>query len=344
MKTMPAGSRKGFERHGLSDEQLVTMLRNMLLQRQLDNRGFQLNRQGKIPFALGSEGHEAMQAGAAMALDRGARSCGPVLSRHRAAHRHRRSAARRPALDVRARRRQVGRAAVPQSLHEQSARRHLDQLDHRGPSAARGRDRVLVQIPQGERPRGRRDLRRRLHERRRVARVDELRVGPQAADRVPVREQRLRDLGAARAIRWRSRTSRCAPPATACRAKSSTASIRSRPTRRSNARSTAPHSGGGPTLVEAKCYRFLSHSTDDDDRTYRDREIRQRNAAKTTLSRRYENFLIEHGVLTAAAIAKLKRAVLRETNDATDLAESMPLPVPSDLYTNVHEGAYEPWQ
>ena len=30
--------------------------------------------------------------------------------------------------------------------------------------------------------------------------------------------------------------------------------------------------GGGPTLVEAKCYRFLSHTTDDDDRTYRSRE------------------------------------------------------------------------
>src|SRR3978361_586483 len=59
------------ERAGLSDEQLVAMLRNMLLQRQLDNRGFQLNRQGKIPFALGSEGHEAVQAGAAMAFKRG---------------------------------------------------------------------------------------------------------------------------------------------------------------------------------------------------------------------------------------------------------------------------------
>ena len=46
-------------------------VRNMLLQRQLDNRGFQLNRQGKIPFALGSEGHEALQAGAAMAFDVG---------------------------------------------------------------------------------------------------------------------------------------------------------------------------------------------------------------------------------------------------------------------------------
>ena len=41
------------EREGLSDDQLRAMLRNMLLQRQLDNRGFQLNRQGKIPFALG---------------------------------------------------------------------------------------------------------------------------------------------------------------------------------------------------------------------------------------------------------------------------------------------------
>ena len=58
-------------------------LRNMLLQRQLDNRGFQLNRQGKIPFALGSEGHEALQAGAAMAFVRGSDILVPVLSRPR---------------------------------------------------------------------------------------------------------------------------------------------------------------------------------------------------------------------------------------------------------------------
>ena len=68
MVTSRAGS---LERRGLTDEQLVAMLRNMLLQRQIDNRGFQLNRQGKIPFALGSEGHEALQAGAAMAFARG---------------------------------------------------------------------------------------------------------------------------------------------------------------------------------------------------------------------------------------------------------------------------------
>src|ERR1700691_6346468 len=64
-------SRAALDRGGLGDEQLVAVLWNMLLQRQLDNRGFQLNRQGKVPFALGSEGHEALQAGAAMAFNRG---------------------------------------------------------------------------------------------------------------------------------------------------------------------------------------------------------------------------------------------------------------------------------
>ena len=53
-------SAPAFERYGLSDEQLRWMLRNMHLQRTLDNRGFQLNRQGKIPFATGSEGHEGI--------------------------------------------------------------------------------------------------------------------------------------------------------------------------------------------------------------------------------------------------------------------------------------------
>ena len=43
----------------------------MVTQRTLENRGFQLNRQGKIPFASASEGHEGVQAGAAMAFERG---------------------------------------------------------------------------------------------------------------------------------------------------------------------------------------------------------------------------------------------------------------------------------
>src|SRR6202042_848425 len=66
-----AKAQSAFERHGLSDEQLVAILRTMVMQRTLENRGFQLNRQGKIPFASASEGHEGVQAGAAMAFERG---------------------------------------------------------------------------------------------------------------------------------------------------------------------------------------------------------------------------------------------------------------------------------
>src|SRR5580704_456659 len=55
----------------LSNEQLLTLLRNMLTQRAVDTRGFQLNRQGKIAIAMGSEGHEAVQAGTGLAFRRG---------------------------------------------------------------------------------------------------------------------------------------------------------------------------------------------------------------------------------------------------------------------------------
>jgi TPP-dependent pyruvate/acetoin dehydrogenase alpha subunit len=53
-------------------------------------------------------------------------------------------------------------------------------------------------------------------------------------------------------------------------------------------------SGGGPTLVEAKCYRFLSHTTDDDDRTYRTREEIERHRAPRSAAA-LRALLLEHG-------------------------------------------------
>ena len=55
----------------LSRDQLLKLYRDMLTQRAVDTRGFQLNRQGKIGIAMGSEGHEAAQAGAGLAFERG---------------------------------------------------------------------------------------------------------------------------------------------------------------------------------------------------------------------------------------------------------------------------------
>ena len=70
-KAAPKKAVPKFERQGLTDAQLVQLLRTMITHRTLESRGFQLNRQGKIPFASAGEGHEAVQAGAAMAFLRG---------------------------------------------------------------------------------------------------------------------------------------------------------------------------------------------------------------------------------------------------------------------------------
>ena len=56
---------------GLTPERLLEMYYYMVLTRTCDDRGFALNRQGKIPFAATCQGHEAVQAGAAFALRRG---------------------------------------------------------------------------------------------------------------------------------------------------------------------------------------------------------------------------------------------------------------------------------
>jgi len=56
---------------GLTPERLLEMYYYMVLTRTCDDRGFALNRQGKIPFAATCQGHEAIQVGAAFALRRG---------------------------------------------------------------------------------------------------------------------------------------------------------------------------------------------------------------------------------------------------------------------------------
>src|SRR5947209_3453493 len=68
------GSRKGrssklkHEELGLSKEQLLEMYYYMVLARSLDERMWLLNRQGKAPFVISVQGHEAGQVGLAFAM------------------------------------------------------------------------------------------------------------------------------------------------------------------------------------------------------------------------------------------------------------------------------------
>ena len=65
---------KSSDRHtelGLKEEDLIEMYRFMLLARLCDERQWGLNRQGKAPFVVPVSGHEAAQVGSAWAFERG---------------------------------------------------------------------------------------------------------------------------------------------------------------------------------------------------------------------------------------------------------------------------------
>jgi 2-oxoisovalerate dehydrogenase E1 component alpha subunit len=102
-------------------------------------------------------------------------------------------------------------------------------------------------------------------------------------------------------------------------------------------------SGGGPSLIEGTCYRFLAHSTDDNDMTYRTREMVEEYRKHDPVPS-FEALLIDNGIATKEQLDAMRKDVLRETNEATDAAEALPYPQPSDLYTNIYEGAWQPWQ
>lgn len=54
---------------GLSDEQILKMYRTMLEARRLDDRMWALNRQGRAPFVVSASGHEGVQIASVMAMD-----------------------------------------------------------------------------------------------------------------------------------------------------------------------------------------------------------------------------------------------------------------------------------
>ena len=63
-----AGARHGDL--GLSDDDLLQMYRTMVMARLCDEAQFRLNRQGKAPFVVPVSGHEGCQVGTAWAMDR----------------------------------------------------------------------------------------------------------------------------------------------------------------------------------------------------------------------------------------------------------------------------------
>ncbi len=329
------------QRHGLTDDRLVAIFRTMVMQRTLENRGFQLNRQGKIPFASASEGHEGVQAGAAMAFERGKDILVPyyrdlglalgigvtpyevLLSLFARAADH--SAGRQfphhyasRALGVHT----ISSVIAAQLPHAVGAAYAMQYRRQSGRA-------VLTTFGDGATSEGE------WHESINFAAVHRLPIvflceNNEWAISTPLSKQmgqpdiykRAEGYGLPGVV-----VDGMDP--VACYAVVREAMTRAR-------------SGGGPSLVEAKCYRFLSHTTDDDDSTYRSRdEVKERR--KTDPVPCFERLLVEHGVLTAEEAAALKRSVLEEANEATDRAEAMGYPSAADLYERVYAEGWQPW-
>jgi 2-oxoisovalerate dehydrogenase E1 component alpha subunit len=98
--------------------------------------------------------------------------------------------------------------------------------------------------------------------------------------------------------------------------------------------------GEGPTLIEAKLYRFHPHSSDDDDRYYRAADEVKAWREHDPIGR-FETRLREIGVLDDDATVAIMTRVKREVNEATEAAENAPHPDPAtfDRYVYADAGA-----
>jgi 2-oxoisovalerate dehydrogenase E1 component alpha subunit len=326
----------------LGSEVALALLRAMLLVRRLDVRSFQLNRQGKIPFALGSEGHEAVQAGAGLAMRPGAdvlyayyRDTGLCL------------AFGLTPLDVLysqfARARDVsGGRQFPShwSGHAVGIGSVSSILAAHMPHAVgaayalrlRGeRDRVvLCSFGEGTTSEGE------WHESLNFASVHALPVvflcqNNGWAISTPQRLQMAVAQVAERAPGYGIEgvvVDGMDPVAVydaVSRARSAIAG------------------GGPPVLVEAMCRRVRAHSTDDDDRSYRTpQEIEELRALDPV--GRYTERLIAAGVVEQGDVTALEREIAAEIDRSTDAAEAEPYPEAAELYRNVTAAPWQPWQ
>jgi TPP-dependent pyruvate/acetoin dehydrogenase alpha subunit len=91
--------------------------------------------------------------------------------------------------------------------------------------------------------------------------------------------------------------------------------------------------GHGPTLIEAKTYRFMGHSRGDPGQ-YRSQEELEQWQAKDPIPN-YRRYLQDQGV-AQAKIESIESLVEEAVAEALDFAMNAPDPLPSDTYSHVY--------
>jgi len=94
--------------------------------------------------------------------------------------------------------------------------------------------------------------------------------------------------------------------------------------------------GEGPTLIEARTYRFVGHSMSDPvSGVYRTKEDVEREKQKDPI-RIYADLLAREGILSQEELEKQDEEVKRLSDEAAEFAESSPEPELDELYTDIY--------
>jgi 2-oxoisovalerate dehydrogenase E1 component len=318
---------------GLTGDDLVGIYRTILLARVLDQKIWSLNRMGKAAFVVSSQGHEGAQVGSAWALRAGYdvvlpyyRDTGVLLTLGMTAE--------QVLLAVFARADDLTSGGRQMPNHWGWAERQVitgsspiaTQIPHAAGMAyaarLKGEDRVAVSYF-GEGATSKGDF----HEALNFAGIHRLPMvfvceNNGYAISVPMSQESAVDDVAERAHAYRA----AGVIVDGNDPIDVYAAVRSaiRHARR----------GDGPTIVEAKTYRYLAHTSDDDDRTYRSPQEVEAWRKKDPLQR-ITQYLIEQRLLSEADEERIEAEVRAEVDGAARAAEAAAPPEPRTAYTRV---------
>ncbi|HDR7445347.1 MULTISPECIES: 3-methyl-2-oxobutanoate dehydrogenase subunit alpha [Bacillus] len=325
---------KRHEELGLSDEQVLEMFRTMLLARKIDERMWLLNRAGKIPFVISCQGQEAAQVGAAFALDREKdyalpyyRDMGVVLAFGMTAKELMLSAFAKAGDPNSGGRQMPGHFGQKKNRIVTGSSPVTTQVPHAVGIALAGKMEkkdLVTFVTFGEGSSNQGDF----HEGANFAGVHKLPVifmceNNKYAISIPVEKQLACKNVSDRAIGYGmpGYTIDGNDPLAVYKAVKEAAD--------------RGRCGEGPTLIETVSYRLTAHSSDDDDRVYRDKEEVEEAKKKDSIIT-FAAYLKEAGVLTEEFEKQMLDEIMHIVNEATEYAENAPYAAPEDALKHVY--------
>lgn len=307
---------------GLSDIQVLDMYETMLLARRIDERMWLLNRAGKIPFVISCQGQEAAQVGAAFGLDREKdyvlpyyRDMGVVLTFGMTTKELMLSGFAKAEDPNSGGRQMPGHFGQKRNRIVTGSSPVTTQVPHAVGIALAGRMEgkdLVTFVTFGEGSSNQGDF----HEGANFAGVHKLPVifmceNNKYAISVPIEKQLACENVSDRAIGYGmpGYTIDGNDPLEVYKAVKEAAERARR--------------GEGPTLIETISYRLTPHSSDDDDRTYREADEVAAAKAKDPIIT-FGAYLKEANILDEAKAKEINERVMKLVNEATDYAESAP--------------------